>query len=315
MNYIKHLSGFFSKIVHDTDLNPTHVSLYMALFQSWNINRFQNPISITRNEVMRISKIFSKATYHKCVNELHQKGYINYVPSHNPFKGSLVWVIELETNELPQTKKEQRSTKFSQPIEHPIEQVVNMYQTSSLPTPRQALVSSINNINNTNISKSVNEHSLKKNQEIDNQDPNNSNPEEKKCLHSTTPLKSKQKEVVKKKLREKKEMFPTFADSDKNQIKKARQKEQCEIIPPKLDHVKTYFLSLETDELEAERFFNHFQSNGWLVGGKSKMKNWQASAKNWIMNLQSFKPIQIAAATPVPGNLKTSNQKKYDEPL
>jgi hypothetical protein len=298
MNYIKHLSGFFSKIVNDTDLNPTHVSLYMALFQSWNINRFQNPISITRNEVMRISKIFSKATYHKCVNELHQKGYINYVPSHNPFKGSLVWVIELETNELPQTKKEQRSTKFRQPIEHPIEQVVNKFQTSTLPTPRQALVSSINNINNTNISKSVNEHSLKKNQEIENQDPNNSTPE-----------------VKKKKLRQKKEMFPTFADSDKNQIKKARQKEQCEIIPPKLDDVKTYFLSLETDEHEAERFFNHFQSNGWLVGGKSKMKNWQASAKNWIMNLQSFKPIQVATATPVPGNLKTSNKKKYDEPL
>lgn len=276
MNYIKHLSGFFNKIVNDTDLNPTHVSLYMALFQSWNINRFQNPISITRNEVMRISKIFSKATYHKCVNELHQKGYINYVPSHNPFKGSLVWVIELETTELPQTKKEQRSTKLRQPSE----QLVNKFQSSTLPTPRQALVSSINNINNTNISKSVNGHSLEKIIENENLVLDIHNPEEKK-----------------KKLREKKEML------------------KCEIIPPKVEDVKSYFLSLETEENEAERFFNHFQSNGWLVGGKSKMKNWQASAKNWIMNLQSFKPIQVATATPVPGNLKTSNQKKYDEPL
>ncbi|HQX04920.1 MAG TPA: transcriptional regulator, partial [Flavobacterium sp.] len=162
MNYIKHLSGFFNKIVQDTDLNPTHVSLYMALFQSWNINRFQNPISITRNEVMRISKIFSKATYHKCVNELHDKGYIKYEPSHNPFKGSLIWVIELEANDLPQTKKEQRSSKSRQPIEHVIEQVVNKQQTSTLPTPRQALVPSINNINNTNISNSANGHSLEK---------------------------------------------------------------------------------------------------------------------------------------------------------
>jgi hypothetical protein len=279
MNYIKHLSGFFNKIVQDTDLNPTHVSLYMALFQSWNLNRFQNPISITRNEVMRISKIFSKATYHKCVNELHQKGYINYEPSHNPFKGSLIWVIELEDSTLPQTKKEQRSSKSRQPIEHPIEQVVNKYQTSTLPTPRQALVPSINNINNTNISNSANGHSLEKKIETEKKEVHlNFNPKEKK-----------------KKFREKKESF--------------------EIIPPKLDDVKTYFSSLETDENEAERFFNHFQSNGWLVGGKSKMKNWQASAKNWIMNLQSFTPIQVAAATPVPGNLKTSNQKKYDEPL
>lgn len=295
MNYIKHLSGFFNKIVHDTDLNPTHVSLYMALFQSWNINRFQNPISITRNEVMRISKIFSKATYHKCVNELHQKGYITYEPSHNPFKGSLIWVIELEYNELPLTKKEQRSSKIRQPIEHVTEQVVNKHQTSTLPTPRQALVPSINNINNTNISKSVNGHSLEKKIKTENQEVQINTTEEKKCLHSTTPIKNKQKEVVKKKFREKKENY--------------------EIIPPKLEDVKSYFLDLSIEENEAERFFNHFQSNGWLVGGKSKMKNWQASAKNWIMNLQSFNPTIVAAAKPVPGNLKTSNQKKYDEPL
>ena len=279
MNYIKHLSGFFNKIVHDTDLNPTHVSLYMALFQSWNINRFQNPISITRNEVMRISKIFSKATYHKCVNELHQKGYITYEPSHNPFKGSLIWVIELEHNDLPLTKKEQRSSKIRQPIEHVIEQVVNKHQTSTLPTPRQALVPSINNINNTNISKSVNGHSLEKKIKTENQEVQiNANPV-----------------VTKKKFREKKENY--------------------EIIPPKLEDVKSYFLDLSIEENEAERFFNHFQSNGWLVGGKSKMKNWQASAKNWIMNLQSFNPTIVATAKPVPGNLKTSNQKKYDEPL
>lgn len=281
MNYIKHLSAFFNKIVQDTDLNPTHVSLYMALFQSWNLNRFQNPISITRNEVMRISKIFSKATYHKCVNELHQKGYINYEPSHNPFKGSLVYVIELDSNKLPITKKEQRRTKNRQHIEHPIEQVVNKYQTSTLPTPRQALVPSINNINNTNISKSANGHSLEKKTENENQE-----------VQLNTASEEKQK-----KFREKK------------------AKDIAEIIPPKIEYVKTFFIAMNTEETEAERFFNHFQSNGWLVGGKSKMKNWQASAKNWIMNLQSFTPIQVAAATPVPGNLKTSNQKKYDEPL
>ena len=60
MNYIKHLTGFFDKIVQDFDLNPTHISLYLALFQFWNLNRFQNPISITRDEVMRISKIEGK---------------------------------------------------------------------------------------------------------------------------------------------------------------------------------------------------------------------------------------------------------------
>ena len=38
MNYIKHLTGFFEKVGADFDLNPTHISLYMAIFQLWNQN-------------------------------------------------------------------------------------------------------------------------------------------------------------------------------------------------------------------------------------------------------------------------------------
>lgn len=275
MNYIKHLSGFFQKIIYDTDLNPTHVSLYMALFQTWNLNRFQNPISITRNEMMRISKIYSKATYHKCINELHAKEYIKYEPSHNPFKGSLIYVNSLEISPEQPSKKEQRRTKNEQPIE----QVVNKHKTSTLPTHRQALVSYINNTNNTNGLKIENGTTLEKNSNNEFLESGNLISDEKK----------------KKKLREK--------------------KETSQNIPPKLEDVKTYFISQQVEEIEAERFFNHFQSNGWLVGGKSKMKDWQASANNWILNLQSFKPLKMAISNPVPGNLKTSNQKKYDEPL
>jgi hypothetical protein len=51
MNYIKHLTGFFIQIAHEETLNPTHISLYLALFQRWNINRFKNPITISRDEI------------------------------------------------------------------------------------------------------------------------------------------------------------------------------------------------------------------------------------------------------------------------
>ncbi|MDR6845345.1 transcriptional regulator [Flavobacterium granuli] len=299
MNYIKHLSGFFQKIIYDTEFNPSHVSLYMALFQTWNVNRFQNPISITRNEMMRISKIYAKGTYHKCINELNAKGYIKYEPSNNPFRGSLVYVNNLEISpELP-SKKEQRRSKNEPPTEHLIEQVVNKRKTSTLPTPRQALVSYINNTNNTNDLNIENGNVQEKNSNSDILEFEKFIPFEKE----------------KKKLREKKEMFSTFAESDKNQIKKGWQKEITQSIPPKLEDVKLYFISQQTEEIEAERFFNHFQSNGWLVGGKSKMYDWQASANNWILNLQTFQPRKMAISNPVPGNLKTSNQKKYDEPL
>ena len=98
MNYIGHLTRFFEKVAGDNTLNPTHVSVYMALFQHWNCNRFNNPISITRNEVMSISKISSKATYHKCMKILHASGYIRYEPSFNPFRGSQVYLFDLEEN-------------------------------------------------------------------------------------------------------------------------------------------------------------------------------------------------------------------------
>ena len=94
MNYIRHLTGFFDKIQNDEQLNPTHISLYLALFQFWNLNLFRNPISISRNEMMKLSKISAYGTYHKCIKELHQFGYIEYLPSFNPYKGSLVHLFD-----------------------------------------------------------------------------------------------------------------------------------------------------------------------------------------------------------------------------
>ena len=66
MNYIKHLTGFFDKVVNDHTLNPTHISLYIALFQFWNCNRFRNPISISRIKktltLSNVNKVFATET-------------------------------------------------------------------------------------------------------------------------------------------------------------------------------------------------------------------------------------------------------------
>lgn len=96
MNYIKHLKGFYEKVVKDSTFNPSYISLYIALFKFWNFNRFRNPISISRDEVMRISRINSKATYHKCIKNLHSLGYIDYQSSYNTFIGSQIFAGELK---------------------------------------------------------------------------------------------------------------------------------------------------------------------------------------------------------------------------
>jgi hypothetical protein len=138
MNYITHLTGFFERISIDERLNPTHISLYMALFQMWNMNRFTNPISISRSEIMRLSKIYSNATYHKCIRELHEYEYIQYLPSYNPFKGSLINLFIFETS---------------------TEQVLYSYHTKKQKGTVQALVPYINSINNIN---NINERTLSK---------------------------------------------------------------------------------------------------------------------------------------------------------
>lgn len=159
MNYIKHLTGFFDKVAADRQLNPTHISLYMSLFQFWNCNRFKNPISISRDEIMRISKISSKATYHKCLKALHAQGYIKYEPSYNPFKGSHVFLFNFSDDLKPLPKSAGSNFK---PV---VEQVINKQQagddTATEQVIEQVVVPYINNTNKTNNSNNQNSSNLR----------------------------------------------------------------------------------------------------------------------------------------------------------
>lgn len=38
---------------------------------------------------------------------------------------------------------------------------------------------------------------------------------------------------------------------------------------------------------EPEKFMNHYQGNGWMRG-KNKMKDWKASARNWVLSANEF---------------------------
>ncbi|WP_040473876.1 hypothetical protein [Flavobacterium frigoris] len=278
MNYIKHLTGFFEKVSTDFDLNPTHISLYMAIFQLWNLNRFQNPIGISRDELMRISKIASYATYHKCIRELDERNFVKYKPSYNPFKGSTLEVINLDFYTKPIQKKEIKKLKtqqknkqvneqaIAQVDEQDIEQVLNKHCTSTELLPY---------INNTNSLNMVNGQAQK-------------NKENKADFL----LENEQN--IQKKLREKKGIEPS------------------EKIPPVWEEVLPFFKEKNNSEIEAQKFYNHFQSNGWLVGGKSKMKDWKAAARNWMLNANKFQP---KSNLPQPNHLQISNNKNYAEPL
>lgn len=285
VNYILHLNNAFGKMIADERLNPFHISLYFSLFQFWNLAKFRNPISINREEMMRASKIGSANTYTKCIKDLHNWGYINYIPSHSPYVGSKIHLYNFD-------KTNNKTAKHAAAIST---------DKTGTKTSKKAMRPSINSLNKTNKPKPIkqNEHKRTKNN--------------RKSFDSSGG-------------RIKKEMSPAFADTEKKQ-NTSRQKSSCKkeriIVPaakikkPSFRQVKTHFATQQWPPVEAEKFFNYFQSNGWLVGGKTPMKNWKAAAKNWMLNAEIFKSTKTftASQNTSSNKLHTKTDKDYAEPL
>ena len=284
MNYIRHLTTFFEKISRDEQLNPTHISLYISLFQYWNVNRFKNPISITRSEIMRISKIYAKATYHKCIKDLHELGYIVYEPSYNHFKGSLVHLLDFELVQQDvqemngkDTKKQTTTVQLVNRNRPVNEQVLNRIR----PLNEQELVPSINNTNSINNINCV------------------YGGEQSQKINELKNFNTKQREEKEKLRQKKKKVLPEKSFSI-----------------PSVEEVRAYFDLEQYPTLEAEKFHNYFSSNGWLVGGKTKMKDWKAAARNWILNTKNFGYDKNNATNGNrAGGLHSEPNKNYSEPL
>lgn len=84
------LTQFLIPVTQDNRLQPSHLCLYISMFSLWERSRFNTPFRISRRQLMKLSKIKSTATYHKCIRELVSFGYINYESSYNHFMGSQI---------------------------------------------------------------------------------------------------------------------------------------------------------------------------------------------------------------------------------
>ncbi|XOV67566.1 MAG: transcriptional regulator [Fluviicola sp.] len=103
------------------------------------------------------------------------------------------------------------------------------------------------------------------------------------------------------------QVVPSINNRNSKPIKQQTKKtEKRNFSPPAIDEVKIFFLELKSNHDQAEQFYNHFESNGWLVGGKAKMKDWKAAARNWVKRSQNFSR---------PNNLNTPSQSNYNTPL
>src|SRR5574343_15812 len=258
-NFIQHQLKMRSLFAQDKRLTAFHISLYYALFFEWNQNRFQKPFYIQRNEMMNASKIGSANTYTKCLKELHKFGYIEYLPSYNPNKGSTINLYTFDNG----TDKggDKGGVNVLIPFNKHNKQIQTLINFSAV---------------SKKTSKDESHSSTSKNSKDE--------------LYSTVSASSEK----------------TSMDELHSSVLLATQ------IPPNPETVKSYFLQKQSTELEAEKFINHFQSNGWLVGGRTKMKNWHAAARNWILNAQKF---SSTLRPPKGDNLHTNQNKDYSIPL
>jgi hypothetical protein len=263
VNYILHLNQAFEKFCDDPRLTPYHISLYFALFQYWNLAKFHNPISVNREELMRASRIGSVNTYIKAMKELDAWAYLQYKPSYNPLRGSLVHLYNFN-----KTQSNAHNISHSKGSDKAAEKGhSNADVTVLLPSKNNS-----NSKNKTNKKETYGKHIKKipfsKRMDKDSKRSyDNSNSRRRKTSHSAA------------------ETFPSQGRKNRNTVQEGT--------PPSLTEVKIYFVQKKFPLLEAEKFYNYFESNGWLVGGRAPMRNWKAAARNWILNSNKFSPSPV----------------------
>ena len=310
MNYIRHLSAFFFRHTkRDTRLNANHISLYLALFQYWNLNRFQNPLHISREEVMAICGIGSKNTYHKCLKELHEYGYIYYRASLSKFQKSTIHIVKLDAenagNDLKQldlfgTKNETHTVPKSVQV-NPSPGI----NIDTVPVPiLTVMCTKIKTVSVPYLGLLIKHKHTNNKKEEDAQARTqkifSKNHLLQKCInafgvvpfsiHSTPPLQVAHSPN------------PTAGNFVAS----------C----PTVSDVLGFFNRHQYPVVEAQKFFHHYQSNGWLVAGKTPMQHWPASAHKWMLNTNNFKNnLSIKNAHGQQNNFDTASDKNYAQPL
>jgi hypothetical protein len=383
MNYINHLNKVFQLTYADERLTPYHISLYYTLVQFWNRAHFRNPISISRYELMQVSKIGSVNTYIRCIKELEQFGFIQYKPSYNAQIGSSVYLFTFDNaNEI--VNESNTIIKSDNAIDKQLNKQADTIITSDNANKQLNKYEALNNKVDNTIIKSdnaIDKLMNKKSDTIIESDNANKQVNEIKpfsVLEKNTIIKSDNSTIITSDNADDKPMSPyintlnntkhinnTIESEREKKISLAQKKiiennlseenlmvnetnleERKKVAPKKesendmkkpittfpvapiesslMQHpqaleVKNYFIHNEWPIQEAKKFFTHYQSNGWLVGGKSPMVNWKASAQKWMLNSKDFSNNKKVTSKGVEkraqNNLHVTQNKNYAEPL
>lgn len=105
--------------------------------------------------------------------------------------------------------------------------------------------------------------------------------------------------------------YGTHQESGNQEEKKEKElpsgSSKKKFIKPSLDEIRGYIEEIGVS-VSPEAFFDHYESNGWLVGkAKASMKNWQASVRTWARNEKTPASGQLG-----PGFIGNNQRGNYD---
>lgn len=72
-------------------------------------------------------------------------------------------------------------------------------------------------------------------------------------------------------------------------IKNVKNVKNNTFIKPSIDDIRAY-IDDEALLVDPNKFYDYYESNGWKIGGKALMKDWQATLRNWDRNNDKPKP-------------------------
>ena len=268
MNYIRHLNAFFSFVRSDNRLTSSHVSLYLALFQYWNFNRFQNPFPIYRENIMQISKIGSKNTYHKCLKDLHTTHYIIYqagITRHQPVKITIIRLDKKQELNYEQLDlfKGQNNELSSQDTDISNVPIVSLQPPSYVPDLGHAYVPDLTCISpNIDTGTVPNMGHLIKHKQINSV-----------CKTHTSVFEKNKKiqDAINN---------PPFRDQEENGTPRVANSVQV----PTLSDVEEFFRSNKYPLKEARKFFYYNKGKAWKLPGNLPIADWKSLAHKWMLN-------------------------------
>lgn len=310
MNYIRHLNGFFARLYEDKRMSSYHISLYFALFQQWNAQRFADQFIISRAEMMELSRLGSMNTYARCMKELDVWGYIIYIPSSNLHTGSRVTCIRFDTasDTTGNTARDtgiENDTAGGAATDTAGNTSIKNDTARDIPTDTARSTGTTSDLKSDTGSSTAGDTARSTGIENDTADDTARN------TASDTPFiniinKNKQEEESSKRNSKEKDSGEG-ENPNKNGVTKTRI--------PEFEVIKLFFEQNQSSTDEAQKFYSRYQSSGWKTGDMKAIVSWQAVARKWIENNQNNKTDEREHNQNRTGQLSVTVNKNYNEPL